>query len=203
MPETIGTRLERAAKQNKQLTLAQFAEALGVSYETARKWVVGSTAPNRARLEQICDLLGVTPQWVMFGDSHLDAAGTAAAVASATLTPGAPLLAAGDTLQDALRRVVEHLLGEEESTREVVARFLPDIVLKPESLEFTLNLIGRIVDRQVGTDPATETVVIAPSTGLSLASSNEPEGPVRGTKSVDDEVRKSRQVRKNAKHHKN
>lgn len=67
MPETIGARLERIAKDSKGWTLSQFAEQLDVSYETVRKWVTGETAPNRRRLERICELLPVSPAMVLFG----------------------------------------------------------------------------------------------------------------------------------------
>lgn len=71
--------MERAAREHKGWTLAQFADQLGVSYETVRKWVVGTTAPNRNRIKRICELLPVSPEWVMFGEG--------AAVAAPALAP--------------------------------------------------------------------------------------------------------------------
>jgi len=71
MPQTIGERLrDYAAGPPLRWTQTQLAKELGVSTETLRKWITGETAPNRARVGRICQVLGVTPEWVVHGMSH-------------------------------------------------------------------------------------------------------------------------------------
>ena len=71
--QTVGGRLKEEAKRLHGWSLQTFAEKVGVSYETARKWVTGETAPNRKRAEKCAELLNRTPEWVMFGvDAEAD-----------------------------------------------------------------------------------------------------------------------------------
>ncbi len=67
MPETIGARIARIAKERKGWAPAEFAAALGVSYESVRKWITGETAPNRNRLAKVGALLGVAPEELLLG----------------------------------------------------------------------------------------------------------------------------------------
>lgn len=67
MTQTVGERLRDHVAAAKGWSLAQLASELGVSYETVRKWVTGDNAPNRNRTNQIAELLGKTPEWVLFG----------------------------------------------------------------------------------------------------------------------------------------
>lgn len=74
--KTIGERLRDEAARLKGWSTEQTAKEFGVSYETLRKWIKGETAPKRSRAKVIGDLLGRSPEWVMFGlDPMEDAAG--------------------------------------------------------------------------------------------------------------------------------
>jgi transcriptional regulator with XRE-family HTH domain len=68
MSTTVGARIVERAKAHKGLNITQLADALGVSYETVRKWQSGETEPNRSRVVKIAELLDVSEQWVRFGD---------------------------------------------------------------------------------------------------------------------------------------
>lgn len=51
------------------MTLEGFASAVGVSYETVRKWQSGETSPRERNLSSILRVLGrgATREWVMYG----------------------------------------------------------------------------------------------------------------------------------------
>ena len=68
--QTIGERLrDFAAGPPLRWNQKRLATELGVSTETLRKWITGETAPNRARIARICEVLSVTPEWVAHGVS--------------------------------------------------------------------------------------------------------------------------------------
>lgn len=73
MQETVGSRikalaLQQALRENREPPKAQaLASALGVSYESLRKWSAGKTAPNRARAEKIAAYLGCPIESFMLG----------------------------------------------------------------------------------------------------------------------------------------
>lgn len=71
MTETAGARFKREAAA-KGWTLAEFAAKVGVSFETARKWVTGETAPNRNRVPIIAKVLDRSEHWVLVGDQPLE-----------------------------------------------------------------------------------------------------------------------------------
>lgn len=50
--------------------MRQLAGELGVSYETLRKWVIGSTAPNRQRTAEVARLLDVSVEFVTYGSTE-------------------------------------------------------------------------------------------------------------------------------------
>lgn len=81
MQETPGARIERIAAAKGLPSGEKLAHALGVTYETLRKWREGLTAPNRTKQQAIAAYLGVTPAELMHGvpsDSSLNADGPAA-----------------------------------------------------------------------------------------------------------------------------
>jgi phage repressor protein C with HTH and peptisase S24 domain len=63
--KTIHSRIKQA-RINSGLTQAQLAERLGVSPQSVQQWE-SSTAPRRNRLVVLCSVLGVDPDWVLFG----------------------------------------------------------------------------------------------------------------------------------------
>jgi transcriptional regulator with XRE-family HTH domain len=73
MEETVGSRIKalaiaKALRDGKETpTFEQIAEAVGVSYESLRKWSAGKTAPNRKRAQQIATYLGCPPEEFMHG----------------------------------------------------------------------------------------------------------------------------------------
>jgi len=62
----IGERVVAEAAAH-EMTIADLARALGVSYESVRKWTVGASAPRGAMVQAIADLLGKSPEWVTHG----------------------------------------------------------------------------------------------------------------------------------------
>lgn len=73
MQETVGSRIKALALQQAlrvgraPLNANDLAAALGVSYESLRKWTAGKTAPNRARAERIATYLGCPVESFMLG----------------------------------------------------------------------------------------------------------------------------------------
>lgn len=68
MNGTVGDRL-RTLVAKKGWSLQQFADELGVVYETVRKWLVGETAPNRKRAQRAAELLDTTPEFILYGST--------------------------------------------------------------------------------------------------------------------------------------
>jgi transcriptional regulator with XRE-family HTH domain len=69
--QTIGARLrDFAALPPLNWTAKELAERLGISYETLRRWINGDMAPNRRRVKAICEILHVSPEWVLLGLSN-------------------------------------------------------------------------------------------------------------------------------------
>ena len=70
--ETVGTRIEAlAAKLDPPLANAALAEAVGVSYETLRKWRNGLIHPTANRQKHISKVLGVPPERYMHPANYL------------------------------------------------------------------------------------------------------------------------------------
>lgn len=73
MQETVGSRIKALALQQAlragrtPLNATDLAAALGVTYESLRKWTAGKTAPNRARAETIATYLGCPVESFMLG----------------------------------------------------------------------------------------------------------------------------------------
>lgn len=67
MAETVGTRIQRIAKDQGKPSGKHLANDLGVTFESLRLWTAGTTAPSRKRAQAIADYLGVSVEVVMFG----------------------------------------------------------------------------------------------------------------------------------------
>lgn len=63
---SINTRI-RQARERKNLNQSELARIIGVKPQTVQQWESGETAPRRARYKQLCDALGVTPEWLQTG----------------------------------------------------------------------------------------------------------------------------------------
>lgn len=50
----------RALRWQKQMTLAELAKKLGVSYVAVQKWETGENVPRATRLPQLAEIFGVT-----------------------------------------------------------------------------------------------------------------------------------------------
>lgn len=68
MTATVGDRL-RELVAAKGWTLLQFAEELGVVYETVRKWLTGETRPTHSRAKKAAQLLDTTPEYILYGST--------------------------------------------------------------------------------------------------------------------------------------
>ncbi len=55
----------RVLRKKAKFTQIQFAEKLGVSIATLRRWEAGETTPNGTRIIEIANLLGVAPDEIV------------------------------------------------------------------------------------------------------------------------------------------
>ena len=60
---SFGSRLGSLLPKNKR---SEFAEKLGVSYETVRVWIKGTNLPKGPELLKIPDILNVSADWLYF-----------------------------------------------------------------------------------------------------------------------------------------
>lgn len=78
MKETVGSRIREIAiakalkAGNPEPTAVDIAAAIGVSYESLRKWTTSATAPNRKRAAAIAAHLGVPVAAFMIGTEPVD-----------------------------------------------------------------------------------------------------------------------------------
>ena len=59
----------KALIEQSGLSYRSLAKKVGVSNVTVRNWAIGHSEPNREGLEALCEIFGVTPAYVMFGDA--------------------------------------------------------------------------------------------------------------------------------------
>lgn len=57
----------KAARVNVNLTQANVAEKLGISISTIKNWEKGKTFPKQPKIEQLCELYGVSYDNIFFG----------------------------------------------------------------------------------------------------------------------------------------
>ena len=55
----------RVLRKKAKFTQIQFAEKLGVSIATLRRWEAGETTPNGTRIIELANLLGVAPDEIV------------------------------------------------------------------------------------------------------------------------------------------
>jgi transcriptional regulator with XRE-family HTH domain len=60
----------KALIEQSGLSYRRLAKKVGVSNVTVRNWAIGHSEPNREGLEALCEIFGVTPAYVMFGDAN-------------------------------------------------------------------------------------------------------------------------------------
>ncbi|MFU1907776.1 helix-turn-helix domain-containing protein, partial [Bordetella avium] len=65
---TIHQRIKQLREQ-RQLSMEQLAELVGVSWQTVQQWENGKTAPKRARLEAVAKALMTTVEYLAMGAS--------------------------------------------------------------------------------------------------------------------------------------
>ena len=65
---TFGKRL-RESIHKKDWTQAAFAETLDVSSQTVQQWLKDDNYPTVANVMRIADILGVSPAWLLFGET--------------------------------------------------------------------------------------------------------------------------------------
>lgn len=60
----------RQAREARGFTQAEFARLLNKSPQSYNTWEVGAAFPNSlAYVRKICDLLGISADWLLFGDA--------------------------------------------------------------------------------------------------------------------------------------
>lgn len=57
----------KAARVNANLTQEEAAIKLGVSISTIKKWEKGETFPKQPKINQICELYGISYDHIFFG----------------------------------------------------------------------------------------------------------------------------------------
>lgn len=61
----------RQAREAKEFKKAHFAKAIGVQPPTITEWERGDTVtPSAANVMKICQVLNITPEWLMQGPSN-------------------------------------------------------------------------------------------------------------------------------------
>ena len=60
----------KALIEQSGVSYRSLAKKVGVSNVTVRNWAIGHSEPNREGLEALCEIFGVTPAYVMFGDAN-------------------------------------------------------------------------------------------------------------------------------------
>ena len=56
----------KAARVNAGLTQADSAERIGVSVSTIKNWETGKSFPNQPMIEKICEVYGVSYDYIKF-----------------------------------------------------------------------------------------------------------------------------------------
>lgn len=71
-PQTIGARITRARK-DIDMTRAELARRLHTSPQRLEAWEKDKTAPTRTILPALCEVLRVSPEWIMHGTQMMSA----------------------------------------------------------------------------------------------------------------------------------
>jgi transcriptional regulator with XRE-family HTH domain len=142
MTATVGDRL-RELVAAKGWTLLQFAEELGVVYETVRKWLTGETRPTHARARKAAQLLGTTPEYILYGSAP--ALNGMAHLPSPAVTEPRPLYGT-PTLRQALPVVLDAISAarERDKLRAALLAFLDDDA--PAYRQRLAELLGETAD---------------------------------------------------------
>jgi len=69
MTMTIGQRIAHARTQ-AGLNQSELAAKLSLSPQSVQQWERDKTTPRRSRIESVAALLGVSPEWLLFGYNH-------------------------------------------------------------------------------------------------------------------------------------
>ncbi|QIM65238.1 LexA family protein [Frederiksenia canicola] len=64
---TLAMRLKEAMNK-ENVSIQELSNAVGITYEMARRYVMGSAKPREKRLNLIAEFLKVTPMWLQFGE---------------------------------------------------------------------------------------------------------------------------------------
>lgn len=64
---TLATRLKELM-DNQKVSIQELSDAVGITYEMARRYVMGSAKPREKNLSKIASYLKTTPMWLQFGE---------------------------------------------------------------------------------------------------------------------------------------
>lgn len=67
MKETDFAKRLRFLRKQRGLTIAALAEKMGISKASVGAWEVGDTVPRQTRLLQLCEIFGVSPNYLLEG----------------------------------------------------------------------------------------------------------------------------------------
>lgn len=133
--ETLGNRVAAVRKERK-LSQAELARLAGVAPGTIGNLESGTRKAPRELLA-LADALGISPQWLKTGKGPIETDAAAPSDHQKRAVPKYSLL-------DAARQIALAMLNADRITRELVARIIPDLILKPEACEVTLAMLARV-----------------------------------------------------------
>lgn len=66
----LSDRLSKLMSENPKATIAELSRVAGVSYEMARRYILGTAEPRKEKLEKIAEYFNVKPSWLQFGEGQ-------------------------------------------------------------------------------------------------------------------------------------
>lgn len=129
--ETIGQRILRLAERQPDLPRERkaLAERFGVTYETLRKWVNGSTAPTRKHIDKLVVLLHTTASEITHGIQPEGPAGipAGASVALSLAVLSAAIAAVPDDARAEIGDLLRHWAAH--GGKDLYRRAVTDLLL--------------------------------------------------------------------------
>lgn len=67
---SLSDRLNKLMNENPKATIAELSRVAGVSYEMARRYILGTAEPRKEKLGKIAEYFNVKPSWLQFGEGQ-------------------------------------------------------------------------------------------------------------------------------------
>lgn len=134
--DLLGPRL-RAARKKAELTVLELHDLTRISKSSIARYESGDRQPPAKELRQLCDVLEVSPNFLLYGDDQLEFGSRLTSVRELNIKTNRQFFAAANLLLVTLSR----------SDREALLQLLFSLVsakLKPKKLERLKDLIHRL-----------------------------------------------------------